>query len=145
MTNSKETELKPWEVIEHGNLDWWVVDPSGDAELGNWLICKVRWKEHARLIASLPQLLKDKEELEDAIYEISMRHAIDSGTHPGSITSRAIREFDPLFCRIAESRLQEDKTGPMTMVQVPKTPETKNWPGAIEWPDDDTSEQDQQS
>lgn len=37
----------PFEVMEHGVLDYWVVDQRGDAEMGNWLYAKFRWREHA--------------------------------------------------------------------------------------------------
>lgn len=50
--------LERWEIYKqkmHG-FDLSVVSPTGDAELGNWLVAGVRWEEQARLIAIAPDL-----------------------------------------------------------------------------------------
>lgn len=38
----------------HG-FDFSIVNPKGDAEVGDWLVAGVRWEANARLIAAAPE------------------------------------------------------------------------------------------
>lgn len=44
---------KPVKVHQLGSGRYAVVNPSGDAELGNWVICECFWEKHANDIATL--------------------------------------------------------------------------------------------
>lgn len=48
----------PWTIGQklHG-FDFSIVNPKGDAEVGDWLVAGARWEANARLIAAAPQLL----------------------------------------------------------------------------------------
>ena len=67
---SAETKFTqgPWELYcRDAMAPYQVVNPNGDAELGNWVVAgDVRWKVDARLIAAAPDMYAA---LEDA-YEL---------------------------------------------------------------------------
>lgn len=50
----------PWVITGsklHG-FDFAIVNPKGDAEVGDWLVAGARWEANARLIAAAPDLLE---------------------------------------------------------------------------------------
>jgi hypothetical protein len=57
---SAEARAGPWKVHAaklHG-FDVHVVNPGGDAELGNWLVAGVRWEANAALIVAAVNLVR---------------------------------------------------------------------------------------
>ena len=71
MSEEKHTP-GPWEVIgwKLEGFDMSVINPKGEAELGNWLVAGVRWKANARLIAAAPDLLAACKEARRKIAEL---------------------------------------------------------------------------
>ena len=76
----------PWQIGPklHGFV-FTVVNPTGDAETGNWLVAGVRWEQDARLIAAAPETAAERDRLKEVNAELlaALRN-IESGLPAGS-------------------------------------------------------------